>query len=68
MPAANPSDVLSKQMLTNINGGLAKIDSAVKACDLAEGCGVDCSAERDELEQAREFLGKVKSTYHPGAK
>lgn len=59
---------LAKRQLSDINRGLSAINSASEQCDIAERCGVDCTAQRDQLELTREQLNAFKREYFPDAK
>lgn len=59
---------LSKQQLADINRGLAAINKFIGKCDLAEGCGIDCSERRAAAEDLRQQFNAFKSTYFPDAK
>lgn len=60
--------VMSKRMLSAINGALADIDKAYTECDLAEQCGNSCHEKREELDMARQQLNTFKAFYFPQAK
>jgi len=60
--------ILSKRQLADINRGLAAVSKALEQCDAAEGCGVDCTQRRVELEDIRQQLNQFKLTYFPSDK
>lgn len=70
MPASmiNMNPVLSKRLLSAINGALHKVDAAFTECDLAEQCGNACHEKRELLDSARNTLNQYKAFYFPDAK
>lgn len=66
--AADKAEILSKRQLSEINRALSSVDSSLRECDLAEGCGIDCTQQRTDLDEIRQLAQQFKATYFPGAK
>lgn len=65
MPTPTMTGPLSTADYTKIQAGLAKAADALNLADRMESCGIDCAAERQQIDESRTVLENLKREFFP---